>query len=140
MRGSRCVPPSISGTPQRRSGKPSCEPAEAMRRSHHSASSRPPARHQPSIAAIVGFDGVSRVNPNGPSGASRRGANDAIAFRSAPAQKLTPPAPVTTSTRASSSASKSRNASSSRSAVGPSTALRRAWRSIVRTAAEPVRS
>ena len=54
-RGRRCVPPSISGTPQRRSGKPSCEPADAIRRSHHSASSRPPARHQPSIAAIVGL-------------------------------------------------------------------------------------
>ena len=40
----------------------------AIRRSHQSASSSPPARHQPSIAAIVGFDGVSRVKPIGPSG------------------------------------------------------------------------
>ena len=69
IRGRRCVPPSISGTPQRRSGKPSVEPSVAIRRSHHSASSSPPARHQPQIAAIVGLDGVSRVKPNGPSGA-----------------------------------------------------------------------
>ena len=47
MRGRRWVPPSISGTPQRRSGKPRVEPSAAIRRSHHSASSRPPARHQP---------------------------------------------------------------------------------------------
>ena len=55
-RGSRWVPPSISGTPQRRSGKPSREPSAAMRRSHHSASSRPPARHQPEIAAMAGLE------------------------------------------------------------------------------------
>ena len=54
IRGSRCVPPSISGTPQRRSGKPRREPGCAIRRSHHSASSSPPARHQPCIAAIDG--------------------------------------------------------------------------------------
>ncbi len=67
MRGSRWVPPSISGTPQRRSGKPSVELSVAMRRSHHSASSRPPARQKPEIAAIVGLDGVRRVKPIGPS-------------------------------------------------------------------------
>ncbi len=38
-----------------------------MRRSHHSASSSPPARQKPEIAAIVGFDGVRRVKPIGPS-------------------------------------------------------------------------
>ncbi len=41
MRGRRWVPPSISGTPQRRSGKPRRESSVAIRRSHHSASSRP---------------------------------------------------------------------------------------------------
>ena len=59
MRGRRCVPPSISGTPQRRSGKPSAESSVAIRRSHQSASSSPPARHQPEIAAIVGFGEIS---------------------------------------------------------------------------------
>ena len=65
MRGSRCVPPSISGTPKRRSVKPSFASSVAIRRSHHSASSSPPARHQPEIAAIVGFDG-------GPAGEAER--------------------------------------------------------------------
>ena len=55
MRGSRCVPPSISGTPKRRSVKPKRALGVATRRSHHSASSKPPARHQPDTAAIVGF-------------------------------------------------------------------------------------
>ena len=55
MRGSRCVPPSTSGTPQRRSGKPSAESCVAIRRSHQSASSSPPARHHPEIAAISGW-------------------------------------------------------------------------------------
>ena len=68
IRGRRWVPPSISGTPNRRSVKPSFASSVAIRRSHQSASSSPPARHQPEIAAIAGFDGVSRVNPSGPSG------------------------------------------------------------------------
>ena len=67
MRGSRWVPPSISGTPQRRSGKPSAASGVAIRRSHQSASSSPPARHQPEIAAIVGLEAISRVKPSGPS-------------------------------------------------------------------------
>ena len=114
-RGSRWVPPSISGTPQRRSKRPKVEPRVAIRRSHQSASSTPPARHQPSIAAIAGFDGVRRVGPIGPSGwvTSRF-----IAFRSAPAQKASPPAPVRTRTRAPSSASKSRRPWRNSSAVG----------------------
>ena len=65
-RGRRWVPPSISGTPQRRSKKPKVELGVAIRRSHQSASSSPPARHQPSTAAIAGFDGVRRVKPIGP--------------------------------------------------------------------------
>ena len=84
IRGSRWVPPSISGTPKRRSVKPSFDPSAAIRRSHHSASSSPPARHQPPMAAIVGFVGVSRVKPSGPSARSRRDTNVSIAFRSAP--------------------------------------------------------
>ena len=108
IRGSRWVPPSISGTPKRRSVKPNVDPSDAIRRSHQSASSMPPASAQPSTAAIVGFDGVSRVKPSGPSARSSRGANVSIAFRSAPAQNAMPPAPVTTRARASSSASKAR--------------------------------
>src|SRR5881227_1517786 len=77
-----------------------------IRRSHQSASSSPPARHQPEIAAMVGFDGVRRVNPIGPAGSPSRGAKLSIALRSAPAQNATSPAPVRISTRAPSSASK----------------------------------
>ena len=51
------MPPSIRGTPQRRSKRPKVEAGVAIRRSHQRASSKPPARHQPSIAAIAGFDG-----------------------------------------------------------------------------------
>ena len=79
------MPPSISGTPQRRSAQPKVAPALAIRRSHQSASSRPPARQWPEIAAIVGFGEASRVKPSGPPGASASSVSSA--FRSAPAQK-----------------------------------------------------
>jgi hypothetical protein len=69
-----------------------------------------------------------------------RGAKLSMAFRSAPAQKATPPAPVTTSARASSSATKRSYPSAINSAVGPSIALRRSWRSMVSRAAAPRRS
>ena len=67
IRGRRWVPPSISGTPQRRSGKPSfarlgADPQVAPERQLEAA-----GQAQPEIAAIVGFDGVSRVKPSGPS-------------------------------------------------------------------------
>ena len=80
----------------------------AIRRSHHNASSSPPARQNPEIAAIAGLEGVSRVNPIGPSAEVSLLAIVSVAFRSAPAQNDTPPAPVSTITRASSSASKRR--------------------------------
>ena len=61
---------------------------------------------KPTIAAIVGFGEITRLTPSGPRGSSRRGPKLSIAFRSAPAQNATPPAPVITSTRASSSSAK----------------------------------
>ena len=120
IRGRRWVPPSISGTPKRRSVNPSLASAVATRRSHHSASSSPPAKHQPEIAAIVGFEARRRVNPSGPPGrwSSQASiaacgsspenslARSANAFRSAPAQNASGPSPVSTSARAASSASK----------------------------------
>ena len=89
---------------------------------------------------MVGFVAIRRVKPSGPPDAARRGPRVSIAFRSAPAQNETPPAPVRMSTRASSSASKRSYPSASRSAVGPSMALRRSGRSMVSTAAAPRRS
>ena len=69
-RGSRTVPPSISGTPQRRQNTPSTASSSATRRSHHSASSRPPATAWPAIAAMTGLDSRIRVGPIGPSPSS----------------------------------------------------------------------
>jgi hypothetical protein len=89
---------------------------------------------------MVGFVGVRRVKPSGPSGSSSRPPNDSMFFRSAPAQKASRPAPVRTKTRASSSPSKRWNAWPSWAAVGPSTALRRSGRLIVTRAATPRRS
>ena len=67
----------MSGTPQRRSRHPKRAPSPHTRRSHHAASSNPPATHQPSMAAMTGFDSGSRVGPSGPlsrgGGAGRAG-------------------------------------------------------------------
>ena len=49
------MPPSISGTPQRRQKTPRTASSSATRRSHHSASSSPPATACPAIAAITGL-------------------------------------------------------------------------------------
>ena len=66
MRGSRTVPRSHSGTPKRRQNTPKIASSAATRRSHHSASSMPPATAYPSTAAITGLDRVRRVGPIGP--------------------------------------------------------------------------
>jgi len=128
-RGSRTVPPSISGTPQRRQNTPNTAVSSAIRRSHHRASSRPPATAYPATAAMTGLDSRSRLIPIGPSpsGATRLPRSVPIAVRSAPEQK-TPPSPCSTATAAPGSASIARKAAASCSAVGPSTALRRAGR------------
>lgn len=88
-RGSRTVPPSISGTPQRRLNTPKVASSSATLRSHHSASSSPPATAYPATAAITGLPSRSRVGPIGPSpsAATRLARAVPIAFRSAPAQK-----------------------------------------------------
>ena len=52
-RVSRCVPPAPGIMPTRASGNPSVARADATRRSHDSASSRPPPRAGPSITASV---------------------------------------------------------------------------------------
>ena len=65
-RGRRTVPPSMSGTPHRRQNTPKTASSAATRRSHQSASSRPPATAYPSIAAITGFDSRSRVGSHRP--------------------------------------------------------------------------
>lgn len=140
MRGRRCVPPSTSGAPKRRWAQPKRPVSSLIRRSAHSASSRPPPTHQPVIAAIVGFGEGRRVKPSSPSARSLRSRTASASLRSAPALNAASPAPVSTSTRAESSAVKRRKPASRVSAVPTSTALRACGRSIVRTAAAPIRS
>jgi hypothetical protein len=133
--GSRTVPPSISGTPHLRQNTPNTAVVSATRRSHHSASSSPPATACPWTAAITGFARTMRVGPIGPSpsgtGVSRFPLSVPTALRSAPAQNASP-TPPRTATEDESSASKARNASASAEAVGPSTALRATGR-LIRT-------
>ncbi len=125
-RGSRTVPPSISGTPQRRQKTPSTASSAATLRSHHAASSSPPATAYPSIAATTGLPSRIRVGPIGASwstSSTRLPCSPPTALRSAPAQNV-PPSPHSTATDWVSSASKARKAAASAAAVGPSTALR----------------
>src|ERR1022692_1086402 len=92
------------------------------------------------MAAIAGFESSMRVGPIGPSppSLSALGRPAAIAFRSAPAQKV-PPAPVSTATCSVSSASKDRKASASAAAVAASTALRASGRLMVTVRMESLR-
>src|SRR5262245_13308195 len=140
-RGRRIVPPSMSGTPQRRQNTPKTASVAATRRSHQMASSSPPATAYPSTAAMTGLERSMREGPIGPSPSSttRLPRPSATPFRSAPAQNV-PPAPARAATAASVSAPKRRNAAASAAAVGPSTALRTAGRSMVMTYAGPSRS
>src|SRR2546426_599124 len=80
-RGSRTVPPSSKGTPQRRLKTPRTASSSTIRRSHHSASSSPPATACPAIVAITGFVRSIRLIPSGasPSGSARFGRPWAIA-------------------------------------------------------------
>ena len=134
------MPPSISGTPQRRQYTPNTASRAATRRSHHSASSSPPATAWPSTAAITGFESSMRVGPIGPSphveldavaaALGHRLQVGARAERPAGArQHRRPPA-----RRRRRSAGTRRPAPR---AVGPSTALRTSGRSMVTTATGP---
>lgn len=110
-RGRRTVQPSIRGTPQRRQKTPSVAFSSTTRRSHHRASSNPPAEPDaqlrarsgplapdapatacPATAAMTGLDRSMRVGPMGPSpSASRRfirAPPPATAWRSAPEQNV----------------------------------------------------
>ena len=51
---SRTVPPELGMMPISTSGSPNIAAESAIRKSHASASSNPPPRHHPRIAAMVG--------------------------------------------------------------------------------------
>ena len=108
MRGSRWVPPSISGTPKRRSVKPSGVlggDAQVAPQRQLEAAGQAPARDRGDRR--LGRDEAREAErPVGERRAAGRSVS--IALRSAPAQNARSPAPVSTSTRASSSASKRR--------------------------------
>src|SRR5205807_5158185 len=137
-RGSRTVPRSINGTPNRLLNTPSVALRAATRRSHHNASSSPPATAWPSIAATTGLLKDMRVGPIGPSPASLRRFPEpaARAFRSKPAQNV-PPAPVSTATASCGSASDRAKLSAKAAAVSESTALRTSGRSMVTVRTAP---
>lgn len=138
-RGSRTVPPSTSGTPNRRQKTPITADRSTTRRSHHSANSSPPATAWPEIAATTGFESNIRVGPMGPSpsGATRFPSPVDSALRSAPAQNV-PPSPHSTATAAFGSSSKALNASLRASAVGRSTAFLRSGRDSITVQISPV--
>ena len=54
-RGRYCVPPAPGIQPRVTSGRPNCAVSDATRRSHASASSRPPPRAYPRIIATTGL-------------------------------------------------------------------------------------
>ena len=140
-RGSRTVPPSISGTPQRRQNTPNTAVSSATRRSHHSASSSPPATACPATAAITGLDSRSRVGPIGPSpsGSMRLPRSVAIA-REVGARAERAAGAVQDGDGGVVVGVERPERVGQRGAVGPSTALRRAGRSRVTVVTGPSRS
>ena len=133
MRGSRWVPPSISGTPQRRSVKPK----RASRRRDPQVA---PQRELEAAGQAPARDGGDRRLRRGEAREAERAAGRvarrACRSPSGRRRRRTPrsPAPVTTSTRAPSSSREARNAVVERlRRSAPSIALRRSGRSIVRT-------
>ncbi len=138
IRGSRWVPPSISGTPQRRSAQPKLAVSAAIRRSHHSGELEP-AGQAPAV------DGGDRRLGRRPAGEAERAAGRVGIERpdrlevGAGAERLV------------ARAGEHEHAGvvvglegvepgGSAAAVSPSTALRRSGRSIVSRAAAPRRS
>ncbi|MNK81731.1 hypothetical protein D3C87_1014840 [compost metagenome] len=112
IRGSRCVPPKPGTRPRLISGWPNLALSEAIRIWAAMASSLPPPRQKPLMAAITGFFMFSmRVKTTCPRAASCSaslpGAISAISLMSAPAMKAMVPPPVRTRALMVSSASSS---------------------------------
>ena len=101
---------------QRGSGRPNSDFAVAMRMSHWSDSSNPPATQKPSMAAMIGLN-TSRSMKEPPLLVGERrsplASSEARSLRSIPAEKARPPSPVMMATSASLSSRKSSSASRS---------------------------
>src|SRR4249919_341970 len=143
-RGSRCVPPPPGMSPSLISGCPSVASSAATRMSQHIASSSPPPRQKPWIAATNGVRAASmrwpsfwipRAEPRScvSAAASRREGNSLM---SAPATNARSPAPTSTIARTSSSASRRSISDSSSSSSAAERALTGGL-SIVTTATAP---
>ena len=87
-RGRRCVPPDPGTTPRMTSGSPSCAVGAAMRQRQASASSRPPPRHAPLIAAMTGTGADSSAATTAGRSGDTIGRPNSPA--SAPAAKISP--------------------------------------------------
>src|SRR5262245_25794649 len=142
-RGSRWVPPPPAISPSLISGWPSCASSAAMRMSQHIATSSPPPRQNPWIAATNGVRAASmrcprrwmpRAEPPLSSCADSRSVGNSE--MSAPATNARSPAPLRTIARISSSVSSRASSASSSSSSGAESALTGGW-SIVTTATAP---
>ena len=81
IRGRRTVPRSQSGTPKRRQNTPNVASSAATRRSHHRASSIPPATAYPSTAATTGLDKRESCRAHGSGAVVGDGAAVALGHR-----------------------------------------------------------
>ena len=126
--GRRKSPPPAAIIPRDTSGKPNSASSMAITISQARTNSVPPASAKPLTAAITGLVRGKRTKPPKPpsSVSMSRPSPEAIAFKSAPAEKARFPAPVRTATHTSGSLSKRCMMSFIAVATAPLTALR-AW-------------
>ena len=130
-RGRRYRPPAAAISRAAPPGRPKAASSAATARSQASTISQPPASALPLTAAIHGLVRSACTKPAKPPRAVNRSLPRpaATSFRSAPAQKVPPPAPVITIAHRSGSASVSATMSSSAAATAPlMTALRASGR------------
>ena len=134
-RGRRYSPPAAASSPRDTSGSPKLACEEATARSQASTISQPPASALPFTAAIHGFLRSASTKPAKPLAVNRLSTRPAAtSLRSAPAQKASAPAPVSTTTHTSGSASVRSTAACKACANSALMALRAVGRFSVTTA------
>ena len=143
IRGSRCVPPHPGGIPSVTSGCAIFMRSDPSRMSHARATSQPPPRAKPLMAAITGTPRASMASHMPwPRAANSRAASTSIpAMRamSAPAENARP-APVSTTARTPGSAATSSSAARRSPINSGEKAFRASWRSSTSTCTAPRRS
>src|SRR5919206_974591 len=126
-RGRRSSAPAAATSERLTSGTPRRAPRTATMRSQARAISKPPARANPSIAAISGLRAARRVMPANPRSPTYGRSPATNALRSMPALKPRP-VPANTPTVSPSSASSASSAAATPSASARLTALRASGR------------